>query len=53
MKTLPPLFLAALIFLTTACAQDNPDLTDRQRIGAISFQNVPGFTVGDDGQGGV
>ena len=44
------LFLAVLL---SACASDNPDLTKRQTIGLISFQNVPGFTVEDDGQGGV
>lgn len=52
MKKMGLLILVASVFIS-ACSADNPNLKDRQTIGAISFQNVPDFTVEDDGQGGV
>jgi len=52
MKTVSRNFLVLILF-ATACSAENANLTSRQTIGSISFQNVPGFTSEDDGQGGV
>ena len=52
MKTVSRNFLVLILF-ATAWSAENANLTSRQTIGSISFQNVPGFTSEDDGQGGV
>lgn len=53
MKTFPRILLGLLLFASACSPSNNPNLAKRQTIGSISFQNVPGFTSEDDGQGGV
>ncbi len=45
--------LLVLTILVTSCSGSGPRLTARQQIGDVSFQSIEGFTVENDGEGGI
>ncbi len=46
-------FLFIFAILVTSCSGSGPRLTARQQIGDVSFQSIEGYSVENDGQGGI